>query len=91
MTLKQNGRKGDEKITTIHSILPGDVIYVAEKGEREGKNDKKTRSQRVSTRDTTQREAVKEQNETDRMERKAGDLRCIPLISRPQPLSRDAS
>lgn len=32
MTLKQNRREGDEKISAIHSIVPGDVISVTEKG-----------------------------------------------------------
>lgn len=36
MTLKQNRRERDEKITAIHSVLPGDVISVTEKGGERG-------------------------------------------------------
>lgn len=45
MTLKQNRREGDEKISAIHSVVPGDVISVTEKG---GGGE---RSQGVSMRD----------------------------------------
>ncbi len=42
MELKQNRREWDEKITAIHSILPGDVISGTEKvGERGGMKKRK--------------------------------------------------
>lgn len=42
MTMQQNGREGNEKIITIQSILPGDVISVTVKGGREERDDRET-------------------------------------------------
>lgn len=93
MTLKQNRRERDEKIIAIHSILPGDVISGTEKvGERGGmQKKKKKRSHRVSTRDKHRERLDKKKMRQTGWCRRAGDLKCIPLISRPQPLCRDAS
>lgn len=71
ITLKQNRRERDEKITAIHSILPGDVISVTEEGGGEGRDDKKRRSQRESMRDKQREMLEKEENETDGMVQKS--------------------
>lgn len=63
MTLKQNGRERDEKMNAVHSILPGDVISVTERGQTEGRDDGETKKFETN--------ADRERNETDGLMQKS--------------------
>ncbi len=85
ITLKQNRRERDEEIIAIHPILPDDVISVPEWRMT------KRRSQRVSMRDKHRETVRRKKMRQTGWCRKAGDLKCIPLILSPRVLSCDAS